>query len=283
MKTIRWIIGLIVLVLFLGACEELDLSEVSDADIERISEKVIVCERPYMRFASGCCLDVDDNNICDADEQTEKPKDEPELPEEPEEEPDEPSQDAEREPIKTASPHVELFVMSHCPYALQMEKGILPVVELLEDNIDFEIKFLSYAMHGEDEILEQLRQYCIKKEQEDRYIDYLKCFIRDGSGCLDGIGDLEECEEETDRRYGIIDKMKNPGGRFPSFPIYEDECEKYGIRGSPTLVINSQEVRSSRSPSALLDVICGHFEEAPEECDEELSEEVPVPGFQNSA
>jgi hypothetical protein len=37
--------------------------------------------------------------------------------------------------------------------------------ETLQDKIDFEIKFNTYAMHGEKELAEQLNQYCIKKNK----------------------------------------------------------------------------------------------------------------------
>ena len=40
---------------------------------------------------------------------------------------------------KRAVPEVELFIMSHCPYGTQTMKGIVPVVELLGDKIDFEL------------------------------------------------------------------------------------------------------------------------------------------------
>ncbi|MBU3941884.1 MAG: hypothetical protein KKF74_03150, partial [Nanoarchaeota archaeon] len=47
---------------------------------------------------------------------------------------------------KKDKPEVELFVMSHCPYGTQIEKGMLPVARLLGDKIDFNIRFCSYAM-----------------------------------------------------------------------------------------------------------------------------------------
>ena len=59
---------LILSVVVLVGCEGVDLSQVSDEDLERISEKAIVCDEPYMRHAYGCCLDKDNNNICDEDE-----------------------------------------------------------------------------------------------------------------------------------------------------------------------------------------------------------------------
>jgi len=62
---------------------------------------------------------------------------------------------------KTDKPEVELFVMSYCPYGTQMEKGILPAFDTLGDTVDAELKFVDYAMHGEKEVKENLRQYCI--------------------------------------------------------------------------------------------------------------------------
>ena len=36
---------------------------------------------------------------------------------------------------KKEKPEVELFVMSHCPFGTQIEKGMLPVARLLGDKI----------------------------------------------------------------------------------------------------------------------------------------------------
>lgn len=55
-------------VLFIFGCENVDLSKVSDEDLERLSEQAIKCEKPYIRFGTSCCLDQNDNKICDRDE-----------------------------------------------------------------------------------------------------------------------------------------------------------------------------------------------------------------------
>ncbi|MBD3247756.1 hypothetical protein GF382_00505, partial [Candidatus Falkowbacteria bacterium] len=119
--------------------------------------------------------------------QGEKTSAEEEVAEEAEQEeklPENPKQDP-LDITKTNKPKVELFVMSHCPYGLQNEKGMLPVVETLGDKIDFELKFVYYVMHGEKEIDEQLTQYCIQEEEPEKLIDYLKCFTETGvsTGC----------------------------------------------------------------------------------------------------
>jgi len=72
--------------LFLVGCENLDLKQVSDADLERISEKAIICNDPYMRVGVECCLDGNNNNICDRDETTNKIKESSAINEKPKKE-----------------------------------------------------------------------------------------------------------------------------------------------------------------------------------------------------
>ncbi len=82
----------------------------------------------------------------------------------------------EEGPAKVEMPVVELFVMSHCPYGTQAVKGIIPAVEALGDKIDFTLRFVNYAMHAEKEVVEQTKQYCIQKDQNDTLFASMKCF-----------------------------------------------------------------------------------------------------------
>jgi len=83
MKKAIAVLGVLLLVLLLVGCENIDLSKLSDNDLERISNKLIVCPSNYMRFGSGCCLDIDKGGygICDRDERilTEDEKEEESL------------------------------------------------------------------------------------------------------------------------------------------------------------------------------------------------------------
>jgi len=71
MKNIGILAIAIITMIFLSSCSGLDLSKVSDEDMERIADKAIVCNAPYMRFGTGCCLDQNSNAICDNDESLE--------------------------------------------------------------------------------------------------------------------------------------------------------------------------------------------------------------------
>lgn len=189
---------------------------------------------------------------------------------------------------KSDKPVVELFVMSYCPYGLQMERGILPVAEKLGDKIDFKIKFCDYAMHEKTEIDENLAQYCIQKEQNDKFISYLNCFLKSGkaSDCYKEAkideASMQSCISAADKKFGITDGYNNKDawkGQFPPFGVDKEDNTKYSVQGSPTLIINGQEISANRDSASLLKTICSAFNTAPEECSAELSSESPAAGF----
>lgn len=189
---------------------------------------------------------------------------------------------------KSEKPEVELFTMSHCAYSAQIQKGLIPVVKALGDKIDLEFKFTDFAMHGEKELKEQLNQYCIIEEEEDKFIPYLECFLAEGDSesCLASSNidtkKLATCVQETDKEYKVLENFNNQEefkGSYPSFNVHAEDNLKYSINSSPTLIINDTEIESGRSPQALLNTICAAFEEAPEECELTLSNETPSAGF----
>ena len=81
---------ILILVLFLVGCQS------------------VVCEKPYMRFEESCCLDKDNNSICDNDEVKEQTK-EPVIEEKPketiiEEGPEEKITEEEPKPVEEPVP-----------------------------------------------------------------------------------------------------------------------------------------------------------------------------------
>jgi hypothetical protein len=144
-------------------------------------------------------------------------------------------------------------------------------------------------MHGKKEVDEQVAQYCIQKNENSKYLTYLQCFLNasDSAGCLKQAKidqtKLNKCINETDKLYNITknfnDQSSYLSGQFPLFDIDKVDNDKYGVGGSPTLVINGVDAQVSRSPATLLSAVCGAFNSAPSECSQELSAASPSPGF----
>lgn len=190
---------------------------------------------------------------------------------------------------KSDKPTVELFVMSKCPYGLQMEKALIPAYSLLKDKADITIKFVSYAMHGKVEVEENTRQYCAQQQDKDKYFAYLNCYAtsEDSASCMKSSGlnenKINSCIDKTNNKFSILDKYNDQttwlNGRYPVYPLNQDLNDKYGVQGSPTLVINGVLVEAGRTPNAIKSIICSAFNNPPAECAQTLAIASPQPGF----
>lgn len=183
-------------------------------------------------------------------------------------------------------PDVELFVMSYCPYGTQIEKGILPVLDKLGSKINFKLNFVDYTLHGKKEFDENLTQYCIQKQAPAKLNAYLKCFDQssDSASCLTSAGitksQIDSCVTTTDQNNQLTVKYNEAGSSSnPPFVLTTADNEKFGVKGSPTLVVNGAVLNSSRDPQSLLKTICSGFNTAPSECSATLSTDTPAPGF----
>ena len=208
---------------------------------------------------------------------------------------------------KSDNPDVKLFVMSYCPYGLQAQKMFLPVYDLLKGKAEMGVYFVNYIMHEKKEIDENLNQYCIQKEQKEKYSNYLNCFVLSGNSetCLSQAGvdktKLSDCVVQTDEEYNIYslynDKSTWLNGNFPKFNVNLDLNEKYGVQGSPTIVINETVIVTDasqcpggeikcvvisnfvRSPESFKNIVCQAFNLVPEECSQTLSNDAASTGI----
>ena len=68
-------------------------------------------------------------------------------------------------------------------------------------------------------------------------------------------------------------------GRFPKFDVDAALNTKYGVGGSPTLIINGVQSNAGRDSASYLKAICAAFNTAPTECSTTLSSTQPGAGF----
>ncbi len=196
--------------------------------------------------------------------------------------------------LKAKKPVVDLFVMSYCPYGLQAEKAIIPVIKLLGNKIDFHVRFVNYSMHyTRGEITENSRQYCIQEKDDNAYLNYLSCFTKTGNAnaCMKqadiNAAEINACINALDKEYNITATLNNRaswGGMFPPYPVEDQMNKDYSVRGSPTLVIQHVPMGGApRNPEALKELICAAFLNPPAECSTTLSSQNTSPGFGSSA
>ena len=179
---------------------------------------------------------------------------------------------------KTNKPILESFVVSYCPYGLQMQRILVPVHDLLGDIVNIKIRYIGQivdgkitAMHGDQEAQENLKQICLREEQADKFWDYLTCFMK-------AQGQSDACSEEVGVDSNKLDEcMTNPDKGVKYAQVDFDAQNKYAVTGSPTLFQNGEKVSEfnfgGRTAEAVKTMLCCGMNKEATECNTELSTE----------
>ncbi|MCL4374426.1 hypothetical protein M1523_01045 [Patescibacteria group bacterium] len=190
---------------------------------------------------------------------------------------------------KTAAPKLTAFVMSNCPYGLQMLRAMTQALNeqpALANN--FDVKYIGsidngkiISLHGEQEAQEDLKQVCIREEQPSKYWDYLACYMKEGKSdeCSTQTGidttQLNACTADKNRGLAYVQKDFNL-------------ADKLNIGSSPTLVLNDKTVVSEfdfggRVPNALQQIVCCGSSNKGDYCNQALSKNEVATSFSVSA
>lgn len=180
---------------------------------------------------------------------------------------------------KSENPNLIAFVVSQCPFGLQMQRVFKKAIEELPDLQSFlEIKYIGSinnnkinSMHGDNEAQENLRQICIREEQKDKYWLYVSCYMKEGKGdeCLKtALIDLEKLN-------GCISDVER-GIKYAKADF--DLANKFNVGGSPTLLLNEKQIVSEfdfggRTAEAIKQIVCCGGATKPDFCQKEISKE----------
>lgn len=178
---------------------------------------------------------------------------------------------------KVANSSLDVFVVSRCPFGLQIQRAVAEAVKTIPSLADaIKIKYIGgvsgntiTAMHGDAEAQENLRQICIRDEQKDKYWPYVACQMKSSGaadGCLASTGvnmsQLNSCISDTAR--GVAYAKAD-------FAV----SDKFNVQGSPTLILNEQQISEfdfgGRSAEVMKKIICDSSETAPAYCGTQLN------------
>ena len=155
---------------------------------------------------------------------------------------------------RTGKPTLELFVMSYCPYAVEAEKKIIPIVKEFGDQIDFKIQFIAQekeapspqditpftSLHGYPEVAENIRQLLIAQEYPDRYLDYILCRGKK----------LEKSWENCAEKLGInVARIQALCDAPETEQLFRENIQRaaaLGIKASPTIFVDGHQLRTNQ-------------------------------------
>ena len=155
---------------------------------------------------------------------------------------------------RMGKPTLELFVMSYCPYGVQAEEKIIPIVKEFGDTIDFRLQFIAQekvepsaqditpfvSLHGYPEVAENLRQLLIAREYPDRYLDYILCRGKKLEKSW------EDCAEKLGMDVAKIQELFDSPEAEQLFRENIRRAAELGIRASPTILVDSHQFRANQ-------------------------------------
>jgi hypothetical protein len=184
---------------------------------------------------------------------------------------------------KSDSPMLEAYVVSRCPFGLQMQRAMYAAIQGAPELAKYvTVKYMGgvnsdgktiSSMHGEEEATENLRQICIRDEQATKYWPYVACQMKKG--------DTAGCEKSTGVDSAKLNScMTNPAKGVAYAKKDFDLNTKYSVTGSPTLVLgnavlpefdsNNQPIFGGRSADAIKTMVCDAFNSKASFCSKTL-------------
>ena len=155
---------------------------------------------------------------------------------------------------RMGKPTLELFVMSYCPFGVQAEEKIIPIVKEFGDKIDFKLQFIANeketpspqditpftSLHGYPEVVENIRQLLIAQEYPEQYLDYILCRGKK----LDK--SWEDCAEKLDIDVSKIQKLLDTSEAEQLFRENIKRASELGIRASPTILVDNHQFQATQ-------------------------------------
>jgi len=169
------------------------------------------------------------------------------------------------QPNEDAGASLDLFVMSQCPYGVQAEDLVMPVVEKFGSDMNFNLYFIARqsgdgfsSLHGQPEVDENIRQLSIIKNNPDKFFDYLKCF---NPSYQDAENSFEKCAAEVGLDIEAIKTFAASDEAKALFAENIKKADELDVGGSPTFILNNVQYSGARTESAITRALC---EAAPE-------------------
>ena len=179
---------------------------------------------------------------------------------------------------KTKEPVLEAFVVSKCPFGVQMQRILNEIIKNIPQIASYiKVEYMGAieggkitAMHGDEEAQENLRQICLREEEPNNFWAYIDCHIKEGN--------VDSCLQTAQIDINKLTGCLTDGNRGLAYAEKDFVNQnKYEITGSPTLILDGAKVSEfgfgGRTAEAVKTMFCCAFQDKPGFCDTALSTE----------
>jgi len=183
--------------------------------------------------------------------------------------------------------HIQVFIMSDCPYGRKAGEALKGVVDNFKGLIDYEVHYIASeqgdgfrSLHGQYEVDENIIQLCVKEHNPDLSLDYLYCrstkgiVKRDSTGKITEYIDWKECGNEVGVNIETVQSCFD--GNEGKGLLREDIkiAQELGVIASPTWFANNRYKFSGIDAERVKNSFC-KYNEGLEGCDNTLGSSSP--------
>jgi len=182
---------------------------------------------------------------------------------------------AEKTEAKAGGPvELQFFIMSQCPFGVQVMDGIIPALKELGPAVDFHVDYIGKiqgeeltSMHGENEVKGNMIEICVIKHAPDKWMEFFTCVDKNYRALP---GNWNECAKTAglseDQIKAAGDCYEGDEGKALLKASFE-KAQKAGARGSPTIHLSGKPYRGGRTKRDFMVAVCDATAgEKPEAC-----------------
>ena len=168
--------------------------------------------------------------------------------------------------------HLEVFIMSDCPYGRKAIEALNGVIDNFGDKITYDVHYIASeegdgfsSLHGQYEVDENIIQLCVKEHSTEQWFDYMYCRATKGVRGKD----WKDCARDTKVNIELVQACfsKDEGKDL----LREDikVANSMGIGASPTWIANGKYQFSGIDSETVKQNLCRYNDL--ENCGNELS------------
>jgi 2-hydroxychromene-2-carboxylate isomerase len=168
-------------------------------------------------------------------------------------------------PAKSANAvKVEFFVMSQCPYGVQVVNGVKDSLDKLGPDVDFHMDYIGQtapdgalsSMHGPNEVTGDIVQLCAMKYAPAKTMDMVVC---QNKNAREVATNWEACATTAGLPVATIKTcLEGPEGKTLLTESFK-RSQTRGASGSPTMFIAGKPYNGRRGSMDFLRAICGEY------------------------
>lgn len=174
-------------------------------------------------------------------------------------------------------PTLEMYVMSQCPFGVQVVNAVAPVKQQLGDNLNLKIGYIGagtagnfQSLHGPAEVKGDIAQLCAAKQAPKKYLDMIVCQNKNPRAVDTN---WKECAGEVGMDAAALEACVNGDEGAQLLAASFAEAQQKGAQGSPTMFMNGKPYDGGRKSRDFLKAACAATTgDQPQPC-----KDIPVP------